>query len=318
MRKLVLSFVTLFSFISLLAGNGYEVKLKQQTNTTTTIGFTVNEFDFKTVKLNGINFTKIIFDGKVLTKEKGFAELPFVNANVQLNPFKNVSMGVNPLEYTDIQLEFPLVPSRGVIYRNQDPTQIPYEIAPESMVDAFYPESFTKITEPYIIKDVRGTTVYFYPFQYNAVTQTLRVFTEVEVVLSQNNDESVNPLYQTSGKYFPEMEGLYKSVFINYENSRDDLTVADAGDILVITTSRDEDAIQPYIDWKMEKGYDVFKEVVSTGTNVKSLIQQKYDENNDINYVQLVGDWADIKCDLGGGANAPMDPMLGCVVGSDS
>ncbi len=318
MRKLVLSFVTLFSFISLLAGNGYEVKLKQQTNTTTTIGFTVNEFDFKTVNLNGINFTKIIFDGKVLTKEKGFAELPFVNANVQLNPFKNVSMGVNPLEYTDIQLEFPLVPSRGVIYRNQDPTQIPYEIAPESMVDAFYPESFTNITEPYIIKDVRGTTVYFYPFQYNAVTQTLRVFTEVEVVLSQNNDESVNPLYQTSGKYFPEMEGLYKSVFINYENSRDDLTVADAGDILVITTSRDEDAIQPYIDWKMEKGYDVFKEVVSTGTNVKSLIQQKYDENNDINYVQLVGDWADIKCDLGGGANAPMDPMLGCVVGSDS
>lgn len=317
MRKLLFSLFTLISFISVMAANGYDVKLKQTTNSTKTIQFTVNDFDLKSVNYNGTTFTKILFDGKVLTKEKGFAELPFINANIQINPVNNLSMEIIPLSYTDYQLDYPLVPSRGVIYRNQDPSQIPYEIAPESIVDAFFPESIGQITEPYIIKDVRGTTVYFYPFQYNAVTHTLRVFNEVEIILTENNDEPINPLYHTSGKNFPEMEAIYNSVFMNYESNTDDLTVAEAGDILVITTARDEDAIQPYIDWKMEKGYDVYKEVVATGTNVKSLIQTKYNENNDILYVQLVGDWADIKCDLGGGANAPMDPMLGCVVGAD-
>jgi len=317
MRKLLFSLFTLISFMSVMATNGYDVKLKQTTNTTKTIQFTVNDFDLKTVNYGGTTFTKILFDGKVLTKEKGFAELPFINANIQLNPVNNVSLAFNGLSYTEYQLDFPLVPSRGVIYRNQDPAQIPYEIAPESVIDSYFPGPIAQNTEPFIIKDVRGTTVYFYPFQYNAVTQTLRVFTEAEVILTENSDEPVNPLYQTSGKNFPEMEAIYNSVFMNYESNTDDLAIAEAGDILVITTARDETAMQPYIDWKMEKGYDVYKEVVATGTNVKSLIQTKYNENNDILYVQLVGDWADIKSDLGGGANAPMDPMLGCVVGTD-
>ncbi|MFP4472224.1 MAG: C25 family cysteine peptidase, partial [Bacteroidales bacterium] len=317
MRKLLLSFLILFGFISLMAGEGYEVKFKQTGQGDYQLDFTIDQYDFRQVNLSDQDFTQILFDGSVRTQDKGFAALPFINANVQLDPVKNVSMDVVVNEFEDFQLNFPLVPSRGAIYRDQDPSRIPYVIAEESLVDEFYPAQTADITEPYIIKDVRGATVYFYPFRYNAVTQTLRVYTSVTVNITQNTTAPVNPLYVTSGKLFKEMEGLYKSVFINYENTRDDLTVAEAGDILVITTARDEDAIQPYIDWKMEKGFEVFKEVVATGTNVKDLIQQKYDENNDILYVQLVGDWADIKCDLGGGANAPMDPMLGCVVGTD-
>ncbi len=34
-------------------------------------------------------------------------------------------------------------------------------------------------------------------------------------------------------------------------------------------------------------------------------------------YVQLVGDWADIKSDIISNNSAPTDPQLGCVVGSD-
>lgn len=317
MRKLVSVFVLLLSFSSIMASESYEVKFTQKSDNVYSIDFKITSYDFRAVTLDGSNYTKLIFDGRVTTQDKGFAELPFVNANIQIDPVKNVNIEVVPIQYTDYRLDLPLVPSRGVIYRNEDPKSIPYQIAPESIVDAFYPGHSATVSEPYIIKDVRGVTVYFYPFNYNAATQTLRVVEEAEVVLTQVDSEPINPLYQTSGKLFPDMEQLYRSVFMNYQNNMENLTVADAGDILVITTARDEDAIQPYIDWKMEKGHDVYKEVVATGTNVKNLIQQKYDENNDILFVQLVGDWADIKSDLGGGANAPMDPMLGCVVGTD-
>ena len=318
MKNLLLTLFLIAGFISLQAKEGYEVNYNKLNSTTSELQITLGDFNLRTTNLNGVDYTNIIFDGGVVTKDKGFAEVPFINANIQLGADNNVALEITGEEYSDFQLDFPLVPSRGVIYRNQDPSAIPYEIAAESMVNEFFPSSIADVTSPYIIKDVRGTTVYVYPFQYNAETQTLRVYTSLTVQVKNDDSTPVNPLYNTSGKVYREMEGLYNSVFINYEPlTTDDLTVGEAGDILVITTARDEAAMQPYIDWKMEKGYMVHKEVVATGTNVKSLIQQKYDENNDILYVQLAGDWADIKCDLGGGANAPMDPMLGCVVGTD-
>jgi len=318
MKSVCLSLVLFLCFFGLLANEGYEVQFTQETTTISKVEFLIADYNLRNININGTDFTRINFSGGVVTKEKGFAELPFVNANIRLGSDNNVSMEVIPVEFTDYQLEYPLLPSRGVIYRDQDPSQIPYEIAPESLTDNFYPANLSSITDPFIIKDVRGLTVYVYPFRYNAATQTLRVYHSVTVMLTNDYSTPINPLYKTSGKYYREMEGLYKSIFVNYESELDDLSMSDAGDILVITTARDETALQPYIDWKKEKGFDVFKEVVATGTNVKNLIQQKYDANNDILYVQLAGDWADIKSDIGGGANAPMDPMLGCVAGSDN
>ncbi|HRW97000.1 MAG TPA: C25 family cysteine peptidase [Bacteroidales bacterium] len=318
MRKLFLSLLLVIGTFGLMAKDGYQVDYTQVTATTSQVEFTLGSFSLRPVTLNGTTYTKIDFPAKVTTMDAGFAELPFINAAVQLDQFSNVQMEITGEEYEEYQLTDPLVPSRGTIYRDQDPSLIPYVIAPESIVDAFYPENLATITEPYIIKDVRGTSVYVYPFQYNAAKQILRVYTSITVQLVEDNSAPVNPLTNPSSKYFKEMEALYQSVFINYTSNADDLTMGEAGDILVITTARDEEAIQPYIDWKLEKGFNVSKEVVNTGTNVKTLVQQKYAENNSLLYVQLVGDWADIKSDVGGGANAPMDPMLGCVVGTDN
>ncbi len=302
-------------FTSIAIAQNYAVVYHEQSNT---LEFEINDFSLRSITLDKTDFTKIEFEGSVSTNQKGYAELPFLHASLSLDPIKNIRVSIINSDYKDYQLEFPLVPSRGVIYRDQDPSQIPYEISPESMVDSFYPEHISSLTDPFIIKDERGASIYVYPFRYNAVTQGLRVFKNITLLIEEDDSSPINPLGKTSGKVFKEMEGIYKSVFINYQNNLDDLSVAEAGDILVVTTARDESAIQPFIDWKREKGYEVFKEVVATGINVKSTIQQNYNSNPDLLYVQLVGDWADIKCDLGGGENAPMDPMLGCVSGSDN
>gem|GEM_PF-563697 len=306
--------ILLFVFASNSFAQDYNVSYHEQSKT---IVFEIQDLSLRSINHDDQEFTKIEFDGSVSTNKKGYAEVPFLHASLSMDPLKNIKISVSYEEFEDHQLEFPLVPSRGVIYRNQDPDKIPFKIAPESLVDSFYPKSLTRLIDPFIIKDVRGTTVYVYPFRYNAVSQSLRVYKNITLLIEEDNSIPINPLINTSGKVFKEMEGIYASVFINYQNQVDDLSVAEAGDILVLTTARDETAIQPFIDWKREKGYNVFKEVVTTGTNVKSLIQQKYNTNPDILYVQLVGDWADIKCDLGTSENAPMDPMLGCVAGSD-
>ena len=101
-------------------------------------------------------FSRIEFEGKIMTQKKGFAELPYLNASVMLDPYKNVSLDIIAGEYEEISLNHPLVPSRGVIYRDQDPATVPYVIDPRSLdrfvvsccpgrkYGAFYPEGYPR------------------------------------------------------------------------------------------------------------------------------------------------------------------------------
>jgi hypothetical protein len=318
MRKFLLFVLTAFFGFATFASDSYTVVYEQSSESERKLTFTLGDFLIDQVTIEGKTYSTIVYGHPVTTMKKGWAELPFLSSSVQISNDKNVTVDAINSEYIDIQLNHPLLPSRGVIYRNQDPASIPYETDQASLIDAFYPKSLVTADDPYILRDVRGTNVKVYPFRYNAVQNVLRVYTQIEVSVNDNQSEAYNPKTTTTTQILREMDAMYSSIFINYaSHTKDDLTVGDYGDILVITTERDEEAIQPYIDWKKEKGFAVFKEVVETGTNVKTLVQDSYDANPNLLYVQLVGDWADIKCDQGGGANAPMDPMLGCVVGTD-
>lgn len=316
MKKLLLSSVFSLAVMMLMAANGFQVEYSQPQNGAHQLQFELGNYAIADISLQGTTYSMIDFEGKIVTQKWGFAALPYLNATVMLDPMKNVTLEFIAGDYVDIQLNHPLVPSRGVIYRNQDPSSIPYVIDPKSLTDNWYPEYIAENTEPFIIRDIRGTSVYVYPFQYNAVQQTLRVYSNLTVRLVENTTPSVNPLPKEPEKILREMDGVYRSVFINYSNASRDLTIGEFGDILVVTTSRDETAIEPYIEWKREKGHNVFVEVVPANTVVNATVQNAYNDNNDILYVLLVGDWADIKCTTTG-SGRPMDPQVGCVVGTD-
>jgi hypothetical protein len=317
MTRAILSLIMSFTVVALVAADGYRVKYDQPASGTHQLEFTLGDFGVATTSLQGASYSRISFEGRIVTNKKGFAEVPYLNASVMLDPSKNVSLEIIPGAWEEIPLTYPLVPSRGVIYRTQDPESVPYGIDPKSITDSWYPVNLAENTTPFILRDIRGTSVYVYPFQYNAARQVLRVYHQITVRLVENSTTPVNPLLSEARTIVREMDAVYRSVFINYgQVERDDLTIGEFGDILVVTTSRDESAIQPYVQWKREKGYDVTVEVVATGTVVNNTVQTAYDANNEILYVQLVGDWADIKCTTSGGGR-PMDPQVGCVVGTD-
>ncbi len=317
MKKLILLFSILLLQLSLTAHDGYNVSYSQASGRDHQLEFTLGNFCVATVSHQGESYSQVSFEGKIVTSLKGFAELPYLNTTVMLDPLKNVSMEVIPGEYEDIRLTYPMIPSRGTIYRTQDPSAVPYLIDPKSVTDSWYPSNLADNTEPFILRDIRGTSVYVYPFRYNAARQILRVYKSVTVRLVENESAPVNPLLETSGSIVREMDAVYRSVFINYDDfSRDNLTIGEFGDILVVTTSRDEAAIQPYVQWKKEKGFDVTVEVVPTGTVVNNTVQSAYDANNEILYVLLVGDWADLQCTTSP-SGRPEDPQVGCVVGTD-
>ncbi|MCF7792833.1 MAG: choice-of-anchor D domain-containing protein [Candidatus Cloacimonetes bacterium] len=314
MKKNLLVLLLILGSLMLFANNGFDVSFSRPSFSEYQLDFELGDFRLDETMKNGEMYSKIEFGGGVTTKKAGWAELPYINATVQLEN-RNVTPMVTDFEYEEYDLNYPMLPSRGTIYRNQNPDLIPYLIDPNSITDEFYPENVAEVGEPFVIRSVRGTNVYVYPFQYNAARNVLRVYTSVTVSLVENNTSVINPLPVDSSRITRESHFMYSTLFINYDNSRFVNELDQYGSILVIYTARDENAIQPWIQWKKEMGYTVYEELVATGTNVQTLVETSYNNNNDILYVQIVGDWEDISGAVMGGD--PADPNLGCVVGTD-
>ncbi|MCQ2286286.1 MAG: C25 family cysteine peptidase [Bacteroidales bacterium] len=320
MKKSIFTLVILLVGSIALAGNGFKATIQQEKKEGCTIDFSLTDWSLRNVTLSGQKFQQIVFDGSAMTQKKGWAELPFISAAIQLPADKNVSLKVVASEYTDVPLTYPLVPSRGTIYRNQDPSKIAFEIDKESIKDEFYPTDLALMEQPYIIRDVRGTTVRVFPFQYNAVNQTLRVFSKVTVELTINDSPAINPITHEVKSISRDAIGMYKNIFLNFDAAKlssNLISMDEYGDILVITTSDYMSTMAPYIQWKREKGYNVTTETVAKGTNIKTNIQNAYNNNPKLMYVQIAGDWADIKSPTTSAESAPTDPAMGCVSGND-
>jgi len=317
MKKILLIVVLFVLYSGSVQAQKFQFKSNPENHFYQNLVFQLEDYKLKTIETDNQKFVKVISGAGVHLNKKGFARLPVFSTAVLLADDKDMDLVVIPGEYEDIKLEQSILPSKGIIYRNQDPKQIKYEVSRESLKDKWYPEKIALLSKPYIVNSVRGASIRFYPIQYNAVKKILRVYKSIEVKLISNQNLPTNPLIRKSGSVTSELDAVYRSLFINYQKNIKPLKLGQYGDMLVITTNRDADAIKPYIEWKRAKGYKVDVEVVKKGANVKSLIKKKYDDNNKLFYVTIAGDYEDIKSDLGTRQNAPMDPMLGCVAGND-
>jgi gingipain R len=314
-------FVSAQTFSQQREGNRpYTVSYTQPQPGVHQITFEILNVSVDDVTLGGTTYSRIHLGNVPVIEKKGWAELPFVSASIQLPNNRDVEMEVSSPNAVSIQLQNPMVPSRGVIYRNQDPNSIPYEIAPESRTSELYPADIATMESPFIVRDVRGTTVRVLPFRYNGATQTLEYYRTITVTLRETNHPATNPLTRTDLRTNREAVGMYRSLFLNYEPTRQDLAQGEKGDILVLTPSAYEGAADLYIQWKKEMGYNVTKQVVNSGANVATTIQNEYNSNGNLMYVQLFGDWADIKSNTitVDYASAPTDPRMGCVAGNDN
>lgn len=322
MRKILLGFSFVLCFSTVFAQKSYETLFNQPQSDVYEITFNVKDYALVEATFDGVTYQTIDMGVSTTTMEKGWAELPFISASIELPALKDVDFNVVYTDYVDIQLEYPLLPSRGSITRNQDPSQIPYEINPASLVDEFYPQQMCIMEDPFIYREVRGTTVRIFPFQYNAVTGTLRMYRSVRVELVENNNPPTNPFLRERVSNIREVEGIYKDLFLNYDATKlsATLTMQDYGDILVITTSAFEATMASYIQWKREMGYNVTLTIVANATNVTSTILSAYNANPNLMYVQLAGDWANIKSPTitSDAVSCPIDPFMGAVSGSDN
>ena len=222
--------------------------------------------------------------------------------------------------YTDYQ-NIEIAPSKGNFTRDINPSTVPYTWGEEYSVNRFWPESLSELREPYILRDFRGQTLIIYPFQYNPITKTLRVYHDLTIEVYQVAPFGPNPLIQPTGRHIhPEFHHIYSRHFINYSPS-DYTPVDDFGRLLVISYPDFMGAMQSYVNWKNSIGIPT--EMVSTAstgntaTAIKNYITNYFNTHPDLTFVLLVGDAPQIPTNQGSGLGGPSDNAYGYLLGND-
>ena len=254
--------------------------------------------------------------------EKGFPEVLSKQVALLVDPDADYSVQIVESVPTTFNLTFPYLVGRGTITRNQNPEDVRHVIAPRSRGLKKHPAKQIDLEEKFFIRNVSGFNFRFNVTEFDTELNTAKVFKHLKFEITPKpNSTRTSTAAQRDRSVARELHKSLPQMFLNYDNNAIASTYTtrgSPGDILVIYTARDASAIQPYIQHKQSKGFSVRSIQVATGTNVKSVIQNAYNQNPNIFYVQLVGDWADIKSDIGTYQNAPMDPMLGRVSGNDN
>ena len=122
-----------------------------------------------------------------------------------------------------------------------------------------------------------GIPFELFPFQYKVNAQQLRVFTKIKAELVKNNEPATNPFLRESSTPNKQEQGMYRSMFINYETLSSAFNV-EYGDMLVYSHLLLKVLLILTLDGK-EKGFNVTKQVVPAGTNVSTIVQTAYDNN---------------------------------------
>ena len=323
MKKTLFFVILLLSFIGLTAEqivvSQYpdDIRLTNSNPNNMELEFTLGSFYREPVTINGDSWYHLFLKKEGLTLEAGMPQVPVLARSLIIPALAKMHLNITNSEY--VELTLPVAPSKGNLTRDIDPATIPYTFADFYQSGESYPAEIAYLTEPFILRDYRGITVRFQPFIYYPATQTLRVYTKLNISVYAQGTDLTNALLNPKTSYSRYFESTYQNMFLNFSAAKYP-SLDEEGRILVIKHSMFDATIQPWVDWKRQLGFTVdvvdVTQAGSTAANIKTYIQNQYDLNNGLMFVQLVGDAPQIPTLTYSGGGS--DPSYALLAGNDN
>ena len=323
MKKTLFFVILLLSFIGLTAEqivvSQYpdDIRLTNSNPNNMELEFTLGSFYREPVTINGDSWYHLFLKKEGLTLEAGMPQVPVLARSLIIPALAKMHLNITNSEY--VELTLPVAPSKGNLTRDIDPATIPYTFADFYQSGESYPAEIAYLTEPFILRDYRGITVRFQPFIYYPATQTLRVYTKLNISIYAQGTDLTNALLNPKTSYSRYFESTYQNMFLNFSAAKYP-SLDEEGRILVIKHSMFDATIQPWVDWKRQLGFTVdvvdVTQAGSTAANIKTYIQNQYDLNNGLMFVQLVGDAPQIPTLTYSGGGS--DPSYALLAGNDN
>ncbi len=326
MKKLLIS---IFSFTVLIASTWQNIQSAKSTNSKldlvssninqTSVDFNIDGFHLVPVMTPaGEMYLARLEDGASLL-QMGAPDMHKFARSIIIPDDKKMAVKVLSSEFVEYK-DVLIAPSKGNLSRLIDPVDVPYEFGSVYQNDSFFPGKLTDLESPYILRDLRGQSIVFYPFQYNPVQKVLRVYRNIQVEVTAIGPGSMNVFNRASaqGKYAREYVNIYDNHFLNFDNDTRFDYLEDHGNMLVISDGAFLSTMQPLVDWKNRKGIQTeminASDIGSSSSNIESFVENYYYDNG-LTFLLLVGDIAQIPSPSVSGSSS--DVSYGCISGND-
>ncbi|MBI65201.1 MAG: hypothetical protein CMG64_02775 [Candidatus Marinimicrobia bacterium] len=320
----LLFFLLVSSFVY-METHSVSIDVLEQNQDFVILHYTINDYDISNISINDENFNKIVLDGEPNLLIQGHPELPHVNRSLIIPDNKSSRIEIISYEYSLIN-NMDIVPSKGNIKRNIDINSIPYEKGFIYDKNAFFPSNLAELHNPYILRDFRGQVVQFNPFQFNPVTQELKVYENMIIKIHFDGTNAMN-LYlnrNENKKLIFDYNNLYMDHFLNYNTYQTRYNpISEDGEMLVICYDSFCDEMQDFVDWKNQSGIKTTLVPKSdAGNNASSIgnYVESFYNSHDLTYLLLVGDKTQIPTfDIGNGwSSGESDISYAYISGNDS
>lgn len=318
-QKLLFIATFLFAVSSLFAQKNTATLISSNENEIV-INFKLQSFDFESVntpkgKSNIIKADEL----SSLLKEGAPDVLKFTESVIIANQgeYKIELVEAVFKEFDNIEI----APSKGNLLRTENPADVPYTYGEQYSQDAFFPAAVANLKSPYIVRDYRGQSINVYPFRYNAVTKTLKVYSDITVRIYNTGNSGTNNLNkkQEVTVVAKEFNEIYKNQFLNYNSERYD-PLSEEGAMLVICHDAWTTEMQAFVDWKNMIGRPcemvTVTEAGGTSTAIATYVENYYN-NNGLAFLLLVGDAAEVPTNSGGGLGGDSDNAYAYILGDD-
>ena len=276
------------------------------------------------------SFSEIAIEGTYASGEIGSPELPASHQLLAV-PF-GATPRVSVINYTATDYRLSdygigtILPHQPSVRKDQNLEEV------EFVYNASAYQTRSLATEPTATIEVQGTlrgirvgSLVINPVSYNPATNILRVFNDIEVEVTFDGADRAETERMLLSTYSPYFNGVYKQMF-NYRQILDvyddhpDL-MAYPTHMIVVTPQDYVSALQPWINWKIQKGIDV--NVVTTAqaggtySAIRSYVQNLYNtgvsQGATPTFLVLVGDVAQVPNTTGSSTQKVTDLYYGSV-----
>jgi len=308
-KSIAITIVLLFG-ASVIPGFAENIATPQDGEYVTSLDFDSFDLSFGTQMRDEEEFATIELLDEGFSTNIGQAKLPMMRAMVEIPQGSDpeiaiVSESWESTTLSRLNLPDQIIPVQPSVEKDKGtPDSADFVIDTDFYnQDVFFPIDTANVVETGEIRGRKFALVEISPVQYNPSTGELRILNScnVEIKIEVSNLELT---YQNMQKYYsPRYENLFKAAFINYGELEDDIVFSekDPQGFLFIVYDDFFDEIQPLVDQKEDKGFDVTVTKTSeipggpTVANIESYIDDAY-TNWPIPpaYILLVGDTGQI------------------------
>jgi hypothetical protein len=320
-KKFIFILAFVLAVISVSAQKN-QVKILSENAGETVVSFTFSDYQFHKIGTSKGDAYSVTAEKLSQLAVAGAPDVPKFTTSLIIPDLDNMKTEVISSKYQDFNNGMLVAPSKGTFSRELDPASVPYIFGKQYEKNEFFPGILTDFNQPYIVRDYRGMAVFAYPVQYNPVTGTVRIYSEIVVKISSDGQNGKNQFVRKSKPKSIEKEfnEIYKNHFLNYDEISKYTPLEETGKMLIVCYDAWVSNVQPLVDWKNKIGRPT--EIITvtqaggTAAAIKTYVQNYYNTNG-LTYLLLVGDAAQIPTNSGTGLGGYSDNAYGYVTGSD-